>query len=350
VSTRFADDLQLAERTTERSRLYVGHVQLRLPPLVTARAGRQWIQEGPSGLSLDGIHVSVRPSRLVDVRVWGGARAPFDRAVEVEGLDDDGALGARLMLRPDRRVRVAGSFAYHERNGRIAERPLGLEWALSPAPRLRIVGRVSYDLELEEWKRSEIRARWQRTPTCPVLALQLIDRRPSVDADSYFSRFVDDRITMARFTARYERRNRFGGELEYVGTYVAGGSSRRIGLAFLAPVGRIGYSLRLGDAGEESRLFGDAGAQALRWLWIEVGATLQTYALLEDAPESEERDLTTMYGRLRATLRPGLGVHLEVQSLDNPFYAEDFRMLAGLDLTVGRGSSRFGLDRGGWLR
>jgi hypothetical protein len=44
-----------------------------------------------------------------------------------------------------------------------------------------------------------------------------------------------------------------------------------------------------------------------------------------------------------------MDVTLEVQSLDNPGYSEDVRVLAGLDLTMGRGASRFGLDRGGWL-
>jgi hypothetical protein len=41
---------------------------------------------------------------------------------------------------------------------------------------------------------------------------------------------------------------------------------------------------------------------------------------------------------------------VEFQGLENPLYSEDFRILAGLDLTMGRGSSRLGLDRGGWFR
>jgi hypothetical protein len=41
---------------------------------------------------------------------------------------------------------------------------------------------------------------------------------------------------------------------------------------------------------------------------------------------------------------------MELQRLDNPLYSEDVRFLAGLDLTVAGGNTRFGLDRGGWLR
>ena len=46
----------------------------------------------------------------------------------------------------------------------------------------------------------------------------------------------------------------------------------------------------------------------------------------------------------------GLRVVAEVQSLENPFFSEDVRVLLGVDLSMARGASRFGLDRGGWLR
>ncbi len=48
-------------------------------------------------------------------------------------------------------------------------------------------------------------------------------------------------------------------------------------------------------------------------------------------------------------LRSGLNLTAEVQSLDTPEYDKDVRLLVGVDLAMGRGVSRFGLDRGGWL-
>jgi hypothetical protein len=71
---------------------------------------------------------------------------------------------------------------------------------------------------------------------------------------------------------------------------------------------------------------------------------------MQDAPADQERDLTTLAARAKVDLRPGLRLLAEVQSLTNPEYDEDVRFLVGLDISMARGNSRFGLDRGGWLQ
>jgi hypothetical protein len=108
--------------------------------------------------------------------------------------------------------------------------------------------------------------------------------------------------------------------------------------------------VRFGDAGEENSLYGEAGWQVRPWLRLEGEASYLTYALIADAPASDERDLTTLAARVRARLRPGLDLTAEVQRLDNPLYSSDVRCLLGVDLAMARGTSRYGLDRGGWLR
>ena len=89
------------------------------------------------------------------------------------------------------------------------------------------------------------------------------------------------------------------------------------------PYGRVGYSARLGDAGEESRWFGDVGWRARPWLSARGRARPSSPTrCFEDAPESEERDLTTLFGRARVRPIEGLGLTLEVQRLENPFYVK----------------------------
>jgi hypothetical protein len=350
ASGRFADDLALAETVTERTRLTTGYLEARPGGGVTARLGRQFVQEGGTGLTLDGVMLRHAPSRSVDAVLWGGARAPFTHELDVGDFGDDGALGVRVGVRPAERIRVSGSWAYRERGGRVASRPMGLEASASPIAGLDLRGRAAYDLESEQWHRAEALARW-RPPRCrAVLSAQVIDRSPDVDGASYFARFAGaERIRLARSSVRYERPDRFGGEVEYVGSFVDERTATRVGAAVLVPIGRLGYSVRFGDAGEEDRWYGDVAWAARPWLRVEGSASFATYALLEDAPEADERDLTSATIGVRATPRPGMDVTLEVQSLDNPGYSEDVRVLAGLDLTMGRGASRFGLDRGGWL-
>ncbi len=351
MAGRFADDLYLKERTTTRGRLYAGQLEARPGGGLTARLGRQFVQEGVAGLTLDGLWLAMRLSSRWDARLWGGARAPLDRDFEIGDLDEQAAWGARVVGRPWRALRLSASCAHRERDGRVAARPVGLEAGLTPLRGLRATGRVSYDFEGEEWERAEVVAQWQPAANDPVLSLQVVDRRPLIDAASYFARFSDvARVRVGRASLRYEHASGYGTEVEYVGSFVEERTATRLAAALIIPIGRLGYSARLGDAGEESRWYGELTLRARPWLWLEGGASLATYALLADVPEDEERELTAIFGRVRACPRDGVGVSLEVQSLENPRSAEDVRLLAGLDLTMGRGAGRFGIDHGGWLR
>lgn len=350
LSGRVADDLSLKDKTTDRGRLYVAQLEARPTSNLTARLGRQFLQEGSTGLGLDGLWASWRPSRIWDARVWGGASAPLDRTFSMGKLDEDAAVGARLMANPCRRLKVSGSWAYRERGGVVAARPFGAEGILTPTRCLRLVGKATYDLERELWDREEVVADWHR-PGFPTLGLQWLDKRPAIDAASYFTRFEDlYRVRIGRANARYETKQGFGAECEYFGSFVNRETSTRLGVAAVTPYGRVGYSARLGDSGEEDSWYGDLSVRVTPWLRLDGGATFATYALLQDAPESDERDLTTLFGRVHVTPRPGVGVTLEVQNLENPVYSRDTRFLFGIDLLMGRGLSRFGLDRGGWFK
>ena len=349
-SGRFANDLPWDQPGFETSRLYTGHLEALLHPRVRARLGRQLVQSGVASLTLDGAWLSYRRGRSLDVTAWGGARAPVGHGFDFGNLDDSAAAGGRVALRPHRKWRVAASGAYRERWGRVAERPLGLELNTNAVRNTRIFARAAYDLEGDRWSRLQAQAQWRPTGL-PVTTFQYIDRYPSIDAASWFARFTDvKRIRVARATMRYAAPSRFGGELEYLGSFVDVRTSSRVGLAALVPGGRIGYSVRLGDAGEENRFYGELGGHVRPWLQLDAYASVLTYALMQDAPADQERELTTLSARARIDLRPGLRLTAEVQSLDNPLFSKDVRLLLGLDLAMARGTSRTGLDRGGWLK
>lgn len=348
---RFANNPAVDYPGFETSRLYNGYLEARVSPLVKARVGRQFIQSGVTSLSLDGAWLQYRRGRGLDLAVYGGARAPLSHGFEAGDPDQDAAVGGLVAFRPHRRWRLAFSAAYRERYGLVAARPVGLELNTSAVRNTRLFGRATYDFEGERLSRLQAQGRWRGTRRGPVVTVQYLDRHPSVDSASWFSRFTDvKRIRLLRGAVRWEAPSRFGGEVEYTGSFVDTRNSSRVGLAVLVPGGRAGYSIRVGDAGEENRIYGELSGRVLPWLWLDGEATFLTYALLQDAPAADERDLTTLSARARAQLRPGLRLMAEVQSLDNPFFSEDVRVLVGVDVSMARGDSRFGLDRGGWLR
>jgi hypothetical protein len=350
-SGRFAND-ELSDRVGyEQAKWYTGMLDARIGRAWNARIGRQLVQAGVTSLTLDGALVGFRPTRSWNLTAWGGAKAPVYHGFDFGDLDQDAALGARAVFRPNHSWRLGISGAYRERLGMVAGRPIGAEIMTGAVSNTRIFGRVAYDLEQELWARIQAQAQWRPSSAGPVVDLQYIDRYPTIDAVSWFSRFTDlERIRLARASIRHELPSRFGGEFEYLGSFVGVRTSSRLGLAALVPGGRVGYSVRLGDAGEENRFYGELGYDITPWLWLGAEAAVLTYALMQDAPADQERDLTTLAARTRIELREGLRILAEVQRLENPLYEEDMRFLVGLDVSMARGSSRFGLDRGGWLQ
>lgn len=350
-AARFAGD-QLADVNPDQlSKLYTGVLEARVKPGLKALVGRQFVAAGVANLTLDGALVNARPDDAWDLTAWAGARAPTSHAFEIGEFDQDPALGGRVSYRANSRWRLGLSTAYRERAGQIAERPLGADVVGQVGRHTRVFGRVAYDLEQSRWARVQAQGQWRHSARSPVVDLQYIDRHPSIDAASWFSRFTTlKRIRLARLAVRHEMPSRFGGEFEYLGSFVGERTSSRVGAAVLVPGGRVGYSLRLGDAGEENRFFGELSHQVTPWLELGAEASLLTYALLQDAPADQDRDVTTLAARARVDLRPGMRILAEVQSLDNPLYDEDVRFLMGLDISMARGTSRLGLDRGGWLR
>ncbi len=349
-SGRFMDD-QITDRVGyEQAKWYTGLVEARLGRVWKAQVGRQFVQAGVASVTLDGARINFQPDRSWNVTAWGGAKAPVTNAFEFGKLDQDAAVGGQVNFSPNRRWRLGISAAYRERLGQVAARPVGAEFMIAAVKKTRIFGRAAYDLEQDLWSRVQAQAQWRSTGNSSVVDVQYIDRYPTVDAASWFSRFMNlSRIRLARAAVRREWPSRFGGELEYLGSFVSTRTSSRLGAAVLVPGGRVGYSVRLGDAGEENRLYGEYGHSITHWLWLGAEATVLTYALLQDAPADQERELTTLVARARLDLRPGLRVVAEVQSLSNPQFDEDVRFLMGLDVSMARGNSRFGLDRGGWF-
>lgn len=350
-SGRFANDLAIAPHEFQTGRWYSGYAEARLNPRFKARLGRQFLHSGVTGLTLDGAWLSYRHDRTLTGEVWAGARSPVAGDFTLGDLADDKATGMMVTMRPNARWRLAVSGAYRERLGLIAERPVGIEVSSSALAHTRVLARAAYDLEADRWARVQLQARWQAHPSTPVINLQLLDRHPSIDAASWFSQFTDlKRIKVMRASVGHTLPSHFGGEIEFLGTYVGERTSTRLGLAVLFPLGRAGYSLRLGDAGEENRFYGEVQVQALRWLQLDAQASVLTYALLEDAPADEERELIAMIAGFRADLRPGLRLVGQVQSLDNPYDSQDIRVVVGIDLSMARGTSNLGLGRGGWLQ
>ena len=350
VSGRYATDLADEGAILTEDQLYVAYANLNLNRWQSrVRVGRQFLQEGTNRHTLDGAWISMRPTRDWQVRLWGGAEAPVDRSFEAADFGDDAVFGARVLGRVHPRARVGAWVATRQSGGETTATPIGGEALVNPMRGLRALLRTSYDAENAEFERFDLLTQIAPRRDLPVFTIQYIDRKPIIEGSSFFRIFADDleRISLLRGTARYELESGFGGELLAVRSAVDDRNTNRFGAALLVPHVRVGLALTSGDAGEDVRWYGDARYRFFDRLDLSAGAVFAEYALVEDAPDDQTRDLVTMYARARYELIDGLRLRAEIQSLETPLFSEDTRVLLGLDLMAGRGSTRFGLGAGG---
>ena len=352
-SGRFAADAGDEGAVTGEEKFYVGYAGLNFDPWNTrARVGRQFVQEGMNRHTLDGVWVAMRPSRTWQVHAWGGGEAPVARDYEISDFGDDSVVGARVIGQLHRRARMSAWFATRKSGGETSATPLGGELMWSPSRAVRALMRGNYETEHSEFERFDLLTQIQPRPSHPVLTLQYMDRQPMIATSSYFSRFSEgiERIKVLRTALRYVGDTGIGAEFESFSSWVDDRNTNRVGLALIVPHARVGWSTKTGDAGRDLRFYGDVNQHLGHWLQLAAGATFSEYSLLGDEQETDEatdRELITLFGRARATLKQGVRFTLEVQSLDNPFYSEDVRLLLGLDLAMGRGASKFGWGTGG---
>ncbi len=351
-TTRFANDLAVGYEAIQPDRLHSFYVQYRFARGTRARLGRMFVQDGPASYTMDGLHLAWKPTHRLEFRGWGGSRSPYGLAYEIGKVEDQGTIGARAIASVTRWMKLSLGWAYLDRNSYVQWQKIGGEAQLQPTRSLRMILRAHYEMESESWDKVEIVGRYQPTPQWPTFGFQFLDRRQSVDVNTYWARFLPylERVQLGRISARYVNERNWGAELEYFGSFSKELGQNRIGLLAHFPYGQLGYSARLGDAGEESRWIGDLRYVLGGWWDLRAGAMLSTYALFKDAPANEERDLVTLYLRSIMHLRRGFNLHLEVQSLENPQYQEDVRFLIGIDLALSGGSSRLGLGKGAWLQ
>ena len=350
VSGRYATDLRDEGAILTEDQLYTAYAGLRLDAGQTyVRVGRQFLQEGTNRHTLDGAWVNFRPVRDWQVRAWAGGEAPVARNFEAAEFGDDAVYGVRVLGRVHPRARVGAWFASRQSGGETTATPIGGELLATPTRGVRALFRASYDTESSELERFDLLTRIAPRRDLPVFTIQYIDRKPIIEGSSFFRIFADDleRISLLRGTARYELENGFGGELEGARSAVDDRNTNRFGVAALAPFVRVGLAYSSGDAGEDLRWYGDARYRFFDRLDVSAGAVFAEYALVEDAPDDQTRDLVTMFVRARYEVIDGLRLRAEIQSLETPLFSDDTRVLLGLDLMAGRGSSRFGLGAGG---
>jgi hypothetical protein len=350
VSGRFGADLADEGAISTEDKLYVGHLGIRLDPMsARLRLGRQFLQEGANRHTLDGVWIGLRPSRRLQVHAWAGGEAPVARNFEASEFGDEAAYGIRLIGRVHPKARISGWFATRQNHGETTATPVGGELVVTPTPWWRGLLRGNYDAEASEFQRFDFLTNLEPFAKGPELTVQYVSRKPIIEAGSYFSRWNEEleRVAVLRTELQYERENGFGGELEFFRSSVDDRSTNRFGLAFLAPHVRVGYSVSAGDSGEDSRWYGDVHMTLAHRVDLSAGAVYAEYALLEDAPDADVRELVTAYARARAEIQEGVRLLVELQSLENPFYKEDTRVLIGLDLAAGRGTSRYGVGTGG---
>ena len=306
---------------------------------VDLRAGRQRIYGGVGYGTIDGVRAQVSVRERVQLTGYAGVLVPL---VPDDGIGtwDEGNLWGAQALYTDKETALGVSFAQRSRKplaylgpGRFSGlvldndsrqfQRLGFDLRRELGGQFEVAGRL--DLDTEDWEVQdlEVMGHVQATPELRISG-GFRHRRPTLYLNSILSVFEvsDNREIEGR--AFYRVNSKVSLTFNAARVLYDDEDSWRIGIGAVVGNGYVGYSRRIGYAGEN-----DAFTAAIRQpltprVTLKADGSVSGYRLYDGQPTRDR----ALAGSLGLTCRPkqAFSFDVEGQVLRNKFYARDFRL------------------------
>ena len=335
TSLRWTSDF--ADQLPSDPSLFVYQTYARLqgmPARTDIRIGRQFVYTGVGSALMDGGRIQIRPTRYLDVNLFGGSTVSSEDPETIRSLSDHFVLGGRLGLRPYRRAQLGLSWLLKQRDGSVGFHRLGLDLS-QPAGQADLYGRVS--LNAVDLSLAEVMTRASYRPGRWFVSGEYQYREPVVYSNSIFA-VID---AGAYQIGRVEARRRVWRQVSIVGNLQADlasdDNSWRTGLGFHSPMLSLSWIYQTGYGGDNNGLSGYFNRPLNSHLTCYASARLYRYRVQNEQVERSDAYASTAGLRYRAGW--GITIVTEGQYLRNAVYTEDGRILIRIIKNFSAGSN-----------
>jgi hypothetical protein len=278
---------------------------------------------------MDGIRVTKTRNSRIAFTVFAGLESDQD-SLRVSSWSDGGMFGAETHVRFSATSSFSLSGWQLNREGVVAKRRLACDFAAKPRAQTGISGHVEYDFIKPALHRAA--AAVETTPSTGLLITAGIDhRQPVFPQGSLFNELEGNPTEEAALGVRYA----FGPWVSIRGeaarVFVSGEHADRLSLSAMSDWATFTYRLRRGLTGSAWGIALSADQSLLRT--VTAGASVH-YDRFERWRERDVQDYTlSAVCRLGVEIVEGLSFGADVESLVNPGYERDVRLLARVDYT-----------------
>lgn len=304
--------------------------------------GRQRIYAGVGFGTIDGLQIKYHFRDYFKIKLYAGTLAPLRKSYKLEKLSRDNfTWGVHITTAKLNRVKIGLSFAQHSRApikyatpgkytgtfrmnhplSNLQKRLLGLDLSAKITQKIRLNGRVDYNLALENVKRAELGNRYIINKDFEI-GLDYIYRTPVIDLNSIFSVFDQKANQEIRLFTNYRwKNNRFFFNLGHV--FFDGNDTQRIGFGWSWRTIYLGYHRRSGYGGDSDGVSANMTYPLQKKLNIIFNSNFSSYKLFQQATERDH----VLAGSLGINYRPNryLTLQSELQLLRNVRFDRDVR-------------------------
>jgi hypothetical protein len=308
-----------------REKVYNAYVSWKTPFADSRlQVGRQFVYAGVVHGTLDAVSLFLKPVNNLDVRLFGGVVAPYDRKMEVTRWEDGNALGGYGSYRINRMFKLNASYFQKQRNDELYWQQLGTTLSGSFN---NITYLVKYDHNLLSSDYQTILVYTAYDYKDWSFTGEVSSKKPQIYEDSFFSIFKlrehnQIRVAVSRRIASYE----IG--FQAINTLFKEDENNQQYIATLGNNwGVLGVVYQTGYGGENVGLYADISYMLMSDLRFILHSSHYRYER-ESVQLNEEA--TSFSAGFRYSPQKSLGVGIQVQQSLNSYYKSDFRGLLNL--------------------
>lgn len=308
--------------------------------------GRQRIYAGVGYGTVDGLQLQYRLQDYFKIKFYIGMLAPMAKSTEVRDFNSDnltygfhltsnklkkvhlGLSYARQSVEPIRYSSpgsFTGTFRLDHPVAALQKELIGLDVGSQINKKLRLNGRLDFNLAAQNVKRGEFGGRYQFSRNFEI-GLDYIYRTPFIDQNSIFSVFVLNPNQEIAFQGRY-RWNEYQFFVNAASVLFDGDNNLRLGVGCSWKSLYLGYNRRAGYGGDSDGLTFNFNYPVLPKLNVTLGSNFASYKLSEFSKDKDQ----AIAGVLGLNYSPtkNLTLQAEGQVLNNRIFSRDVRFFFG---------------------
>jgi hypothetical protein len=304
------------------SRFYNGYVQWNTP-LTSLAVGRQWLNLGPSSLTLDGVRLSLSKSRLIEATGFVGLESPFSRKFDLQGWDKARSGGVYLRSQAIRRLTLGLGFFQKDYESRTALREIGINGKADLPHGVDLTGRLDLNLLTHGVQNGMFRTRFQAGSHWNLVG-EYKHYEPRLFYQSYYRRFNPRANDQLRAGVVYNFRKDVFLGASYTGIRFKDMTSSYLTLSAGCPYGNVAY-YHGGGIDQSQNGFTVGGSYPLLEV-LEVFADLDYSRFRFYDAENDDYLFTSIFG-LNWRPRRDILAGVEFHDLNDRIFSKDFRIL-----------------------